>query len=616
VYRVRFTQAPLISQQPADVTVAPGTPATFAVTATGAGPLSYQWHRNGADIPGATGPTFTLANPQPADSGARFRVVVTNEFGRATSGEATLTVTGNQPPAPVITTPAAGTTFVAGQSVTATGTASDPEDGPLGPAALTWRVDYITGTAPPRPFVPDTAGVGSLTFTIPTVTPYTLPDVLYRISLTARDSAGATVTTTRDLAPVTAAVTLASTAAGTTLTLDGQPVTAPHTFTGVAGVERQIGAPATVTANGQTFTFTGWQDGPTANPRTISTPPAAATFTAVYTGPAVPPVPPPAPIAVGGGRQPPQARLLAPADGKQIALFDLNQVALGSPGFTGETRVATGDVNGDGTADLVVGAGPGGPSFVVVYDGKTKGVITTPTIFEPSFTGGVYVAAGDIDGDGKADVIVSPDEGGGPRVVVLSVQGGNATIANFFGIDDPNFRGGARVAAGDVTGDGRADIAVAAGFLGGPRVAVWDGKQLAAGKLARPFNDFFAFEETLRNGVFVAAGDVNGDAKADLILGGGPGGGPRVRVLAGADLLASNALTDLGNFFTGDDAIRDGVRVAAKDLNADGKADVVAGVAGRVRGYRGPGFPSAGTPTPDLDVPAFDDGSVGSVYVG
>ena len=51
------------------------------------------------------------------------------------------------------------------------------------------------------------------------------------------------------------------------------------------------------------------------------------------------------------------------------------------------------------------------------------------------------------------------------------------------------------------------------------------------------FGDFFAFEQTLRNGVFVAAGDLDGDGFAEVIAGGGPGGGPRVLALSGTDLL-------------------------------------------------------------------------------
>ena len=125
--------------------------------------------------------------------------------------------------------------------------------------------------------------------------------------------------------------------------------------------------------------------------------------------------------------------------------------------------------------------------------------------FEAAFTGGVYVAAGDLTGDGVAELVITPDEGGGPRVRVFD-GAGFGQVADFFGIDDPNFRGGARAAVGDVNGDGAGDLIVAAGFGGGPRVAGFDGRSLAVGRRTRLFADFFAFEQGLRNGVFVAAG--------------------------------------------------------------------------------------------------------------
>ena len=84
--------------EPADVSVTVGQSATFSVNATGTAPLSYQWQRNGANIAGANGASYTLANAQIVDSGARFSVVVSNGVGPATSRAALLTVTA--PPQP------------------------------------------------------------------------------------------------------------------------------------------------------------------------------------------------------------------------------------------------------------------------------------------------------------------------------------------------------------------------------------------------------------------------------------------------------------------------------------------------------------------------------------
>ena len=250
------------------------------------------------------------------------------------------------------------------------------------------------------------------------------------------------------------------------------------------------------------------------------------------------------------------------------------------PGFTGTVRAATADVSGDGVPDLIAVTGPGGGSRIRVIDGKLgTDIASTFTAFESTFTGGLYVASADIDGDGKADVIVSPDVGGGGRVMAFNLAHGVVTMADFYGIDDPDFRGGARVAAADVNGDGKADIVVGAGEGGGPRVAIFDGANLRH-KLV---NDFFAFNGAdvggLRNGVFVTAGDLNGDGKAELAFGGGPGGAPRVLVFDGALTLSSPAAAaanPVANYYAFAGTDRSGVRVAIKDAGGDGKFELIA----------------------------------------
>ena len=120
------------------------------------------------------------------------------------------------------------------------------------------------------------------------------------------------------------------------------------------------------------------------------------------------------------------------------------------------------------------------------------------------------IDVGDLTGDGRPDLIVTPDQGGGPRVRVFDGRTGEPAL-DFFAIYDTNFRGGARAAVGDITGDGVPDLLVAAGFGGGPRVSVWDGTSQSGGSFLRhPFGDFFLFEQNLRNGVYVAVGDLDG----------------------------------------------------------------------------------------------------------
>jgi len=287
------------------------------------------------------------------------------------------------------------------------------------------------------------------------------------------------------------------------------------------------------------------------------------------------------------------------------------------PAFTGGVRTATADFNGDGVADVVVGTGPGAPTRVRVLDGASGRELFSVAPFEASFIGGVYVAAGDLTGDGIPELVITPDEGGGPRVAIFNGDGfvrGN----DFFGIDDPNFRGGARTALGDIDGDGAADLLVAAGFGGGPRIAAFRGFSAAAGAPNRLFGDLFVFEQGLRNGAFVTSGDLDGDGLADLIAGGGPGGGPRVSALSGASLL-KNEENRIADFFAGDSSNRGGVRVAIKNLDGDDRGDLMVGAGtgagSRVTAYSGKVVAGSSSPEVLFAIDA-EAGFSGGVFVG
>ena len=123
--------APSIAQQPASQSVVAGASATFAVTATGDAPLSYQWQRNGTDIAGAGSSTFTLGTALLPDQGFAFTAKVSNAAGTVISSTATLSVQ-----------PTGTLTLVAGAVPGATGAAAFAD----GPAASA-RFSDVTGLA-------------------------------------------------------------------------------------------------------------------------------------------------------------------------------------------------------------------------------------------------------------------------------------------------------------------------------------------------------------------------------------------------------------------------------------------------------------------------------------
>src|SRR5439155_741630 len=183
----------------------------------------------------------------------------------------------------------------------------------------------------------------------------------------------------------------------------------------------------------------------------------------------------------------------------QVIYFENNGFVTASffayPGFMGGVRVGAGDINGDGIADIITGTGPGAAGGnVKVFDGLTGTLIRSFLAFDPSFTGGVFVAGGDVNGDGLADIIVGTDTGSSQVKVFDGITG--AVIASFLAYT--GFTGGVRVGAGDINGDGAADIITAPGpGSSGVPVKVFDG-------LTNMEIRNFAAYPGLTNGAYVA----------------------------------------------------------------------------------------------------------------
>ena len=237
-------------------------------------------------------------------------------------------------------------------------------------------------------------------------------------------------------------------------------------------------------------------------------------------------------------------------------------------------------------------------------------------VYEPEFRGGVRVATGDL-------------------------------LRNFFAFED-SLRVGAFISAADVNGDGFADYAVTAGAGGGPRVALFDGK---TGERLVP--DFLAFDGAERTGFTVALGDFDGDGQAEIAVGqaaassqvriftlagvfraetlvyeptftgginlavGDTDGNGRQELLTGAGpgggprvralSLVGTTLEEVGNGFSFDSAGRSGVRVGSA-VGATGRPSLYVGLAGRTR-TADRGIPIAGDDTP------FGDDYLGGIWV-
>lgn len=188
--------------------------------------------------------------------------------------------------------------------------------------------------------------------------------------------------------------------------------------------------------------------------------------------------------------------------------------------FEGGVRVAVGDLNGDGAPDFVTGSGPGA-AHVRAFSGRDQSELHSFLPYGANFLGGVYVASGDVNGDGIDDIVTGADSGASPHVKVFDGKTG-ADLASFFAYP-PTFSGGVRVATGDVDGDGLADIITGSG-AGAGHVKVFSGKS------HEEIRSYLAYGGAFSGGIFVASGDINGDGLADVVTGADAGAGPHVKV--------------------------------------------------------------------------------------
>jgi glucose/arabinose dehydrogenase len=275
-------------------------PVAVASAAPRSGPVPLQVSFDGrqSSDPNA-GDTLTYSwnfgDGTPLGSGA----TVTHSYGSAGVFNATLTVRdqlgaasapatvqiqpGNTAPVPTITTPAAGTVFRVGQTLTLSGSASDTQDGSLPASSLSWTVLQHHNTHT-HPYFGPTSG-NNLTITAPAPEDLAATETSYlEVQLTATDSQGLRATSTRDVEPHTVNVTFDSAPQGRTVSVNGTTLTTPATVVSWEAYALNVSVPAQAG-----YSFVSWSDGG-AQAHAITTPASPVTYTATFTATAVPTV--------------------------------------------------------------------------------------------------------------------------------------------------------------------------------------------------------------------------------------------------------------------------------------------------------------------------------------
>ena len=266
-------------------------------------------------------------------------------------------------------------------------------------------------------------------------------------------------------------------------------------------------------------------------------------------------------------------------------------------------NVSSGDVNGDGESEIVLAAEQGNEPWVRIYDKNGK-LLKQFLAYAKNFRGGVRLAVGDFDNNGIADIVVAPGVGGGPHVRIFN---GDGRILRQFFVDDAKTRGGASIAIGDVDSNGQNELIVGAGVNRPPFVKIYSNQAKLQGSflafpktytggvniavagiygrkdhhkqsivvapfgkykpLVRIYNnlgtlkkEFLAYGDNWQGGINIAVGDISNDGLGEIITGAKSGATPHVRVFGGDGNL-------IDSFYAYDDTFTGGVSVGLLKFN-------------------------------------------------
>ncbi|MGA3163555.1 MAG: FG-GAP-like repeat-containing protein, partial [Verrucomicrobiota bacterium] len=524
------SQSPTIISQPTNQTVMVGETAGFSVTAIGIPPLSYQWNFNGTNIAGATSATLTLTNVLLSQSG-NYAVLVTNFGGSILSSNATLTVLA-VPPA-ITQQPTNQTAFVGGNAIfsaAASGTA---------PLIYQWQ---FNGT--------NILGATNTTLTLTNVQLTQAGNYALQVTNIAGAALSSNAVLTVNPLPPVPVITGFSPAAatvGASVTISGtnfSPVTASNTV--YFGAVRAAVTAASVT-------------------NLTMTVPAGATYAPIT-------------VTVNGLTAYADQPFMPTFPG--IGQIDSSSLAsrVDLPTGNGPGRVVIADLDGDGKPDLIIADSYAGELFIY-RNISTNGSLTAgsfaPRVVIPMITGAYSnpytLAVADLDGDGKLDIIALNADSNVVSIFRNISSPGSITTNSFAArVDLPggnNMRG---LAVQDLNGDGRPEIITANQNPPGT-ISIFQNMSTIGNIAFAARVDFPA-----GNGpVSVAIGDLDGDGKPDLAVVNYSSG--TVSVFRNIGVVGGDITTNSFASKVDFPALVSAFPIAIGDLDGDGKLDLVVG---------------------------------------
>ncbi len=276
--RLRYTGSllspPVVTQSTASVTSGDAPlSVTFAATATDADgdAVTYSWNFGDGESSATSNPTKIYTTPGPYS--AQLTVTAAGDVVTAPP----ITIFVGTPPVATIVSPANNTPFQAGQTITATGSGTDADDGTLAPSALSWNVVFRHD----QHDHPTTTGTGA-TIAIPVATTGHSweGDTGYRVTLTATDSSGLTHSVTNNLVPTKVQIPVTSNIA-VDLTVDGITRALPSNLDSIVGFQHAITAPVQRCIAGLNWNFNDWSSGASRD-HTFTVSPSTPALVATY----------------------------------------------------------------------------------------------------------------------------------------------------------------------------------------------------------------------------------------------------------------------------------------------------------------------------------------------
>lgn len=228
--------------------------------------------------------------------------------------------------------------------------------------------------------------------------------------------------------------------------------------------------------------------------------------------------------------------------------------------FNGGVLLELADTDGDGIKEIIVAAKDRGEPVIKIYrySNKKLSLVRKFTAFTKSFRGGLRLVIGDLNGDGKDEIIIT-NRRGAPQM--MAYNGSGKKIAQKM-LGDKNGRLGLELKIADVNGDGKDDLIIVPQAGQAPVILVLDYKYKQLAK-------FNAYGSNIQTGLQVAVGNVDNDSAKEIIIVSRKGAGSQIKVFSANGKKLEKA------FFAYAKSFRGGVNLSVADLDADGVAEII-----------------------------------------